>query len=52
MAQTPFYKGLCALCVEFLMADYRRIMLDRTLYIDRVGAFTFDRLACLRNGSM
>ena len=24
-------------------------MLDRTLYIDRVGAFSFDRLACLRN---
>ena len=22
MAQTPFYKGLCTLCVEFLMADY------------------------------
>lgn len=24
-------------------------MLDRTLYLDRVGIFTFDRLACLRN---
>ena len=24
-------------------------MLDRTLYIDRVGAFALDRLACLRN---
>jgi len=24
-------------------------MLDRTLYVDRVGAFMFDRLACLRN---
>lgn len=24
-------------------------MLDRTLYIDRVGAFSYDRLACLRN---
>lgn len=24
-------------------------MLDRTLYIDRIGAFALDRLACLRN---
>jgi len=26
MAQTPFYKGLCALCAEFLVADYEGLM--------------------------